>query len=65
MKSALTVALFLTAGIALFHSIPRGHIPPQADTTGYFSIEALTVLLFGLSVGGLIIHLRRRKEMLK
>ncbi|WP_417687357.1 hypothetical protein [Roseibium sp.] len=64
MKTILSglVALTACAGSALAHPSLQEHAHPHTDAASYFTIETLVIFALGLSIGGTIAWVKRRKE---
>lgn len=67
MRSRIAVSVFAAAvalpALAIAHPSVQDHPHPHTDAASYFTIEALVIFLLGLSIGGVIAYLRRKKEM--
>lgn len=64
MKPILTgmTVLAMSATSAAAHSSLQDHAHPHTDAASYFTVETLIIFAIGLSVGGTIAWVRRRKE---
>lgn len=55
-------ALGFSNAAALAHSGLQEHAHPHNDAASYFTIETLVIFALGLSIGGTVAWVRRRKE---
>ncbi|WP_417667807.1 hypothetical protein [Roseibium sp.] len=64
MKTTLSslAVMAASAGAAMAHPSLQGHAHPHTDAASYFTVETLIIFALGLSIGGTIAWVRRRKE---
>jgi hypothetical protein len=58
----ILTSLPLGGGTAFAHPSLQDHAHPHTDAASYFTIETLIIFALGLSIGGTIAWIRRRKE---
>lgn len=55
-------ALTLGSSLAAAHPSLQEHAHPHTDAASYFTVETFVIFALGLSIGGTIAWVRRRKE---
>ncbi|MEJ8474910.1 hypothetical protein [Roseibium algae] len=55
-------AFAVSASSALAHTSLQDHAHPHTDASSYFTVEMLIIFALGISLGGTLAWVRRRKE---